>query len=96
LLTPVEEVAIPVNWDEGEDAGLAGRAEETVGAHQQQLADLESAFKAEAEAAASPLAETIETVTVRPAKQNISVKLVALAWAPWWRTESGERTPAWK
>jgi hypothetical protein len=73
-----------------------GRAEENVGAHQQQLADLEAAFKAEAEAAASPLAESIETVTVRPTKQNISVKLVALAWTPWWRTESGERTPAWK
>jgi hypothetical protein len=73
-----------------------GRAEENVGAHQQQLADLEAAFKAEAEAAASPLAETIETVRVRPTKQNISVKLVALAWAPWWKTESGERTPAWK
>ena len=25
ILTPVEDAAIPVNWDEGEDAGLAGK-----------------------------------------------------------------------
>src|SRR5512136_340761 len=36
VLTPVEDAAIPVNWDEGEDAGLAGR-------------DLESASSGNAE-----------------------------------------------
>jgi hypothetical protein len=73
-----------------------GRAQETVEALQQQLADLEAEFKAEAEAASAPVAESIQTITVKPTKQNISVKLVALAWAPWWRTARGERIPAWK
>ena len=73
-----------------------GRAQENVEALQQQLADLEAEFKAEAEAASSPAAESIQTITVKPTKQNISVKLVALAWAPWWRNATGERIPAWK
>jgi len=73
-----------------------GRAQENVEALQQQLVDLEAEFKAEAEAAASPLAESIQTITVKPTKQNISVKLVVLAWAPWWRTATGERIPAWR
>jgi hypothetical protein len=70
-----------------------GRAQENVEALQQQLADLEAEFKAEA---ASSVAEAIQTITVKPTKQNISVKLVALAWAPWLRTTAGERIPAWK
>jgi len=73
-----------------------GRAEENVQALQQQLADLEAAFEAEAEALSSALADSLETITVKPTKQNISVKRVALAWAPWWRTATGERIPAWK
>jgi len=73
-----------------------GRAQENVEALQQRLSDLEAEFKAEAEAAASPVAESIQTITVKPTKQNISVKLVALAWAPWWRSATGERIPAWK
>jgi hypothetical protein len=73
-----------------------GRAQENVESLQRQLADLEAEFKAEAEAAASPGAESIQTITVKPTKQNISVKMVTLAWAPWWRTATGERIPAWK
>jgi len=73
-----------------------GRAQETVGALQQQLADLEAEFKAEAESAALPGSESLQTLTIKPTKQNISVKLVVLAWAPWWRTAAGERIPAWK
>jgi hypothetical protein len=73
-----------------------GRAEENVEALQQQLADLEAGFKAEAESAALPGAEFIQTITIKPTKQNISVKLVVLAWAPWWKTATGERIPAWK
>jgi hypothetical protein len=73
-----------------------GRAQETVGALQQQLADLEAEFKAEAESAALPGPESLQTLTIKPTKQNISVKLVVLAWAPWWRTAAGERIPAWK
>jgi len=73
-----------------------GRAQENVEALQQQLADLEAEFKSEAESAALPGAESIQTIKVKPTKQNISVKLVVLAWAPWWKTPTGERIPAWK
>ncbi|MCU0597360.1 MAG: hypothetical protein MUC98_18115 [Desulfobacterota bacterium] len=72
-----------------------GRAQENVEALQQQMVDLEAEFKAEAAAAASP-AESIQTITVKLTKQNISVKRVVLAWAPWWKTASGERIPACK
>jgi len=73
-----------------------GRAQENVGALQQQLADLEAEFKVEADSAALTGAESIQTFTIKPTKQNISVKLVVLAWVPWWKTAAGERTPAWK
>ena len=58
---------------------------------EQYKAELEK-VKADAEAEAEPL----ETVSVRPTKQNISVKLVALAWAPTWQAADGNHTPAWK
>jgi hypothetical protein len=73
-----------------------GRAQENVEALQQQLADLEAEFKSEAESAALTGAESIQPFTIKPTKQNISVKLVDLAWAPWWKTATGERIPAWK
>jgi len=73
-----------------------GRAQETVEALQQQQADLEAEFKAEAESASLPGAESLQTITIKPTKQNISVKLVVLAWVPWWRAATGETTPAWK
>ncbi len=73
-------------------------AKDNVAALQQQLADLESRFKAEADALASstdPLQEKLETLSVKPSKSNIVVKLVALAWAPYWRDEKGGMTAAW-
>jgi hypothetical protein len=41
------------------------------------------------------MTETLETVTVRPTKQNISVRLVTLAWVPAWQDAQGTLTPAW-
>ncbi len=73
-----------------------GRAQENVGALQQQLADLEAEFRVEADSAALTGAESIQPFTIKPTKQNISVKLVVLAWVPWWKTATGERIPAWK
>jgi hypothetical protein len=75
-----------------------GQAEENVSALQQQLADLEAQFKEETDvlaAAIDPLNEKLETVTLKPTKANIAVKLVALAWAPHWRDSSGASVPAW-
>lgn len=74
-------------------------AEENVAALQQQLADLEAQFKAEADAlamATDPLSEALTTVSVKPTKSDIVVKLVALAWIPQWRDAQGGLTPAWR
>jgi hypothetical protein len=76
-----------------------GQAEENVSALQQQLADLEAQFKTETDALATatdPLNERLETVSLKPTKANITVKLVALAWAPHWRDEKGVLTQSWQ
>ncbi len=76
-----------------------GAAEENVTALQQQLAELEAQFKSESEALAAatdPLNEKLETISIKPTKANIAVKLVALAWTPYWRDESGSLTAAWQ
>ena len=79
---------------ESKDVGVA---EENVAALQQQLADLEAQFKSESEALAAatdPLNEKLETISIKPTKANIAVKLVALAWTPHWRDASGILAPA--
>ena len=75
-----------------------GQAEENVAALQQQLVDLEAQFKKEADAFAittDPLHERLETVSLKPSKANIAVKLVSLAWTPYWRDGKGVLTPSW-
>jgi hypothetical protein len=75
-----------------------GRAQDTVAAVQQKLQMLEADFKAETDALISkvdPLTEKLESIAVRPAKKDISVKLLALGWMPYWRDASGKLTPAW-
>ncbi len=69
-----------------------GFAQENVAALQQQLTDLEAQFKAESEkaAAADPLAEKLESISLKPTKANIAVRLVALAWVPH-RQQGSER-----
>ncbi len=76
-----------------------GQAEENVSALQQQLADLEAQFKTETDVLATatdPLNERLETISLKPTKANIAVKLVALAWTPHWRDGKGVLTPAWQ
>ena len=75
-----------------------GRAEETVGALQQQLADLQAQFDEESNqitAACDPQTEPRETVTLKPKKTNITVRSLVLAWTPAWRSGTSE-TAAWK
>lgn len=75
-----------------------GVAEENVAALQQQLVDLEAQFKSESDAlvaATDPLNEKLETISIKPTKANIAVKLVALAWMPHWRDANGSLAPAW-
>jgi hypothetical protein len=81
LLSTILEAA----WREGSEAA------------RQQLADVDASFRAEIETAgADALAEPLETVSVRPTRQNVAVKLVALAWAPEWEDARARRTPAWQ
>ncbi|MDH4078336.1 MAG: ATP-binding protein [Nitrospira sp.] len=80
---------------ESKDVGVA---EENVAALQQQLAELEAQFKSESDALAAatdPLNEKLDTISIKPTKANIAVKLVALAWTPHWRDGNGQLTDAW-
>jgi Helicase HerA, central domain len=70
------------------------RAEENVTAISQQLADLEAEFQSETaalERSLDPQTEQLEKVSLKPTKANIAVKLVTLAWAPYW-----DDRPAWE
>jgi hypothetical protein len=76
-------------------AGDVGRAKENVAAIDQQIAELEAELKAELDqraAATDPVTEKLEAVALRPKKSDISVRLVALAWAPF-RGEAGDAAP---
>ncbi|MGH7367893.1 MAG: ATP-binding protein, partial [Candidatus Rokuibacteriota bacterium] len=76
-----------------------GRARETVAAVGEALAKIDEQFKAEAEAlgaSTDPLTEELETLALKPTRQNIAVRLVTLAWAPCWRDRAGALTPAWE
>jgi hypothetical protein len=76
-----------------------GQADENVAALQQQLADLEAQFKSESDtlaAATDPLNEQLESIAIKPAKANIAVILVTLAWAPHWRDGRGTLTQTWQ
>ena len=81
---------------ESEDVG---RAEENVTALMQQLADLEAEFKAETETlerSYDPQTEQLDTVSLKPTKANINVKLLTLVWAPYWHDAQGQAKPAWE
>jgi len=76
-----------------------GRAKETVAAVDEAIAALDAQFKAEAAALGArtdPLTEPLETIALKPTRQNIAVRLVTLAWAPCWRDAAGTITPAWE
>ena len=75
------------------------RAEENVAAVSQRLADLEAEFKAEAETlerSLDPTVEQLDTVSLKPTKANINVKLLTLVWAPYWHDAHGAAKPAWE
>ena len=75
------------------------RAEETVAAISQKLADLEAEFQSETTAldrSLDPQTEQLEKVSLKPTKANIAVKLLTLAWAPYWHDAQGEIKPAWE
>ena len=80
------------------DSADVARADDTVESLKAQLAELDAQFStevAELEARLDPLTEPLETVTLKPKKTNIEVRLLALCWAPSWRTSDGRSTRAW-
>jgi hypothetical protein len=81
---------------EGQDVD---RAKETVAAHQQELDEIQKEFKAETDELAAktdPATEQFDKISIRPAKKDIIVKLVGLAWLPYWQSADGKTTPAWQ
>jgi hypothetical protein len=74
------------------------RAQETVEAVKEQLARLDAEFKTETEnleRSMDPQTEELGKVSLKPTKANIAVKLVTLAWVPYWHDAQGQATPAW-
>ena len=81
--------------DESQDVK---RAEETVEAMDQQIAELNSRFEAEVaevESKIDPLTESLESVSIKPKKADIQIQLTTLTWMPYWQDEQGSLTPAW-
>ena len=75
------------------------RAEDNVEAVEQKIADLDAEFKDETaslERSFDSQTEQLETVSLKPTKANISVKLLTLAWAPYWHDSQGQTKPAWE
>ena len=81
------------------EAQDVSRAKESAESLQEQLADMEAEFTRETEALAAKTdagRETLETVSLKPTKSNVTVKLLALAWAPYRRDAHGASVPAWE
>jgi hypothetical protein len=71
-----------------------GRAEENVAKLREELAALDAELRAEIEDLGDridPVTETLETIAVRPEKDDVSPRLVALGWLPWWVGPGGTR-----
>jgi len=75
------------------------RAQESLSALEQQKADLEAQIHADVASlggAMDPLKEALEPLVLRPRRTDVSVQLVALAWAPIWIDDQGRRTAAYR
>jgi len=80
------------------ESGDVARAGETVQAVAQQIQDLNAQLEsevAELTSSSDPSAEKLETITIKPKKKDITVKLVALVWAPHIQVPGGHPEPAW-
>ena len=70
------------------------RAQDNVEAITQDIANLQADFEADTKAleqSFDPQTEQLETVSLKPTKANIAVKVLTLAWAPYW-----DDKPAWE
>jgi hypothetical protein len=74
------------------------RAGETVEAVEQQLRQLNAELESEIAqwtSASDPATEKLESILIKPKKQDITVKLVGLVWAPYVQSVGKEAQPAW-
>lgn len=81
------------------ESGDVGRAQENVTDLEKQLADLEEQIKTETDnlaAKVDPMTDELETITIKPKKTNVAVRLVTLAWAPHWQHADGTLTTGWE
>ena len=77
-----------------DQAGDVGRAKESVAKLREELAALDAELRAEIAGLGDrldPLTETLETIEVRPEKNDVSPRLVALGWLPCWMGPGGAR-----
>ena len=73
-------------------------AEQTLAAYHEQFQQLQTEFEREVAAVRTKYeagTEPFQTVSFSPKKTNISVRLVALVWAPYRTAENGAIVPAW-
>jgi hypothetical protein len=73
----------------------AARAEQSLETAGMAFEDLQERLEREISGIQSEVEAPVEQVAVRPKKANIEVRLVTLAWAPYY-TESGQLVPAWE
>ncbi|HRF49421.1 MAG TPA: hypothetical protein PLC98_17450 [Anaerolineales bacterium] len=80
------------------EGGDVSRAQETVEAVKNQIAELDAQFRedvAALEAQFGAGAAPLETLSIKPKKANINPQLVSLIWAPFVVDDDGVATPAW-
>ncbi|NLN45165.1 MAG: ATP-binding protein [Clostridiaceae bacterium] len=80
------------------ESGDVARSKETVESLNAQLEKLEEEFRADTESLATrfdPDQQALETVSLRPLKQNIQIRVMTLAWLPCKVDAGGIETPAW-
>jgi len=81
------------------ESGDVERSKETVEALNAQLEKLEEDFRTDTESLSErydPDLQTLETVSLRPLKQNIQIRVMTLAWLPCRVDAGGIETPAWE
>jgi DNA-binding ferritin-like protein len=80
------------------ESGDVARADETVEAITQQLQDLNAQLESEIAqqtSSSDPATEKLETVSIKPKKKDISVKLFGLVWAPYLQAAGKPPEAAW-
>jgi hypothetical protein len=81
------------------ESGDIDRAEENVEAVRQQLAELHYRLEEEVHSVAAGLnsqEEALDSVSIKPKRTNVSVRLFTFAWAPYRKDSSGTFQRAWQ